>query len=79
MRPETLLKIEFEVSQIDNLLADTKPLLKLVHHKEPDSIESAALGLFLHSFYSGIESIMKFAAKEKHGKLPSGNKWHTWF
>ena len=76
MKPETLLKVEFEISQIDDLLADTTPLLKLVHHKEPDTIECAALGLFLHSFYSGIENIMKFIVKDKHGELPSGNKWH---
>jgi len=76
MKPETLLKVEFEISQIDDLLADTMALLKLVHHKKPDTIESAALGLFLHSFYSGIENIMKFTVKETRGKLPDGNKWH---
>ena len=76
MKLETLMKIEFEISQIDSLLSETDPLLKLVHRKKPDMIEAAALGLFLHSFYNGIENIMKFIIKEKYGKLPSGIKWH---
>ena len=51
MRPETIMKIEFEVSQIDMLLDETFPLLKLAQIKTPDTIETAALGLFLQSFY----------------------------
>jgi|GEM_PF-257738 len=76
MKPETLMKIEFEISQIDSLLDENAALLKLVHDKKPDMIEAAALGLFLHSFYNGVENIMKFAVKEECGKLPSGVKWH---
>ena len=76
MKPETIVKVEFEIFQIDKLLNETSPLLKLVHIKTPDMVETAALGLFLHSFYNGIENIIKFIIKEEHGKLPSGNKWH---
>jgi len=73
---EILLKIEFEIKQIDKLINETTPLLKLVRIKTPDMVETAALGLFLHSFYNGIENILKSVIKEKNGKLPSGNKWH---
>jgi hypothetical protein len=52
------------------------PLLKLARSKTPDMVETAALGLFLHSFYNGIENIIKFIMKEKYCKLPSGTKWH---
>jgi len=76
MNHETILKVDFEISQIDILLAETMPLLKLPYSKTPDMVETAALGLFLHSFYNGIENILKFIIKEKHGMLPSGNKWH---
>ena len=80
MNRETILKVEFEISQIDMLLDmlldETEPLLKLAQMKTPDMVETAALGLFLHSFYNGIENIIKFIIKEKYGKLPSGNKWH---
>ena len=76
MKRETIMKTEFEISQIDTLLDETMPLLKLAHNKTPDMVESAALGLFLHSFYNGIENIIKFIIKEKHGTLPSSSKWH---
>jgi len=76
MKRETIMKVEFEISQIDTLLDETMPLLKLAHNKTPDMVESAALGLFLHSFYNGIENMMKFIIKEKYGKLPSSGKWH---
>jgi hypothetical protein len=73
---ETILKVEFEVLQIDKLLNETTPLLKLAQNKIPDTVETAALGLFLHSFYNGIENIIKSVIKEEYGKLPSSNKWH---
>ena len=76
MNHETIMKIEFEISQIDKLIDETMPLLKLAQNKIPDMVETAALGLFLHSFYNGIENIMKFVIKEKYGKLPSSTKWH---
>jgi len=76
MNNETILKIEFEISQIDTLLHETESLLKLAHNKTPDMIETAAMGLLLQSFYNGIENIMKFIIKEKYEKLPSGIKWH---
>jgi len=76
MTQETVLKIKFEISQVDMMINETEPLLKLVQNKIPDKIEIAALGLFLHSFYNGIENILKFIVKEEHGKLPSGIKWH---
>jgi len=76
MNHETMIKVEFEIAQIDNLFKETSPLLKLSHNKTPDMVETAALGLFLHSFYNGIENIIKCIIREKYGKLPSGNKWH---
>jgi len=76
MNRETILKVVFEISQIDKLLDETEPLLKLAQNKIPDTVETAALGLFLHSFYNGIENIIKFIMKEKYGRLPSSNKWH---
>jgi hypothetical protein len=76
MDHETILKIEFEISQIDKLIDETAPLLKLAKNKMPDMVETAALGLFLHSFYNGIENIMKLIIKENYGKLPSSTKWH---
>jgi hypothetical protein len=76
MNRETILKIEFEISQINTLISETMPLIKLAHIKTPDMVETAALGLFLQSFYNGVENIIKFIMSEKYGKLPSSTKWH---
>jgi hypothetical protein len=73
---DIIIKVEFEISQIDKLINETMPLLELAHIKKPDMIETAALGLFLQSFYNGIENILKFIIKEKYSKLPSTDKWH---
>ena len=76
MNKDVILKVDFEISQIDKLIDETKPLLQLAHNKTPDMVETAALGLFLHSFYNGVENIIKFIIKEKYGKLPSSYKWN---
>ena len=76
MDNKTILKVEYEIAQIDKLLDETEPLLKLAKMKIPDHIEKSALGLFLHSFYCGVENIMKFIMKSIHGKLPSNLNWH---
>ena len=76
MNYDTIIKVEFEISQIDKLISETMPLLRLAQIKMPYMIETAALGLLLQSFYNGIENIIKFIVKEKYSKLPSGDKWH---
>ena len=74
---ETLkTKILFEISQINKLLNDSKPLIDLCKLKIPDFIELSAAALILHSFYNGIENILKLITKFYDNKLPNGNKWH---
>jgi hypothetical protein len=68
--------ILFEISQIDKLLSEGKPLLDLCKLKVPDFIEKSAAGLLLHSFYNGIENILLLIIKSKDVKLPIGQKWH---
>jgi hypothetical protein len=69
-------KILFEMSQIDKLLNDSKPLFDLCKIKQPDFIEMAAAALVLHSFYNCIENILVLIFKSFNEKLPEGNKWH---
>jgi hypothetical protein len=69
-------KILFEISQIDKLLEDSKPLLDLCKLKIPDFIEMSAAALTLHSFYNGIENLLIIIIKHYHERLPSGDKWH---
>jgi hypothetical protein len=70
------LKIIFEISQIDKLLNDGKPLLDLCKLKTPDFIEMSASALLLHSFYNGIENILRLIIKFYDTKLPNDIKWH---
>jgi len=70
------IKLLFEISQIDKLLDDSKPLLELYKMKTPDFIEMSAGAMVLHSFYNGIENILTLIYKFYDGQLPNSNKWH---
>jgi hypothetical protein len=69
-------KLLFEISQMDKLLNDSKPLFDLYKLKTPDFIEMSAGAMVLHSFYNGIENILVLIFKHYDGQLPNGNKWH---
>jgi hypothetical protein len=69
-------KLLFEISQIDKLLNDSKPLFDLYKLKMPDFIEMSAGALVLHSFYNGIENIILLIFKHYDGLLPNSSKWH---
>jgi hypothetical protein len=70
------IKINFEISQIDKLLNDSKPLLDLCALKTPDFIEMSAAALIVHSFYNGIENILRLIIKFYDPELPNDTKWH---
>jgi hypothetical protein len=61
---------------MDKLLDSHKPLLGLCKLKTPDLIEMSATAMFLHSFYNGIENILKLLIKFYDNKLPNDTKWH---
>ncbi|MCL2411580.1 MAG: hypothetical protein FWC97_08060 [Treponema sp.] len=69
-------KISYEISQIDKLIGDAKPLFDLCKLKKPDFIEISAASMVLHSFYNGIENILILIIKQYDGQLPNSNKWH---
>jgi hypothetical protein len=69
-------KLVFEISQIDRLLIDSKPLFDLCKLKSPDFIEMSAAAMVLHSFYNGIECMLILIFKHYDGQLPISNKWH---
>ena len=69
-------KILFEISQIEKLLNDGKPLLNLCKIRVPDFIELSACAMVLHSFYNGIENILILIFKYYDKQLPNSNKWH---
>ena len=69
-------KIELEISRIQKLLNDAKPLLDLCKLKEPDFIEITAMAQILHSFYNGVESVALMLIKGINEKAPNDNRWH---
>jgi len=69
-------KLSFEISQIDKLISDGNPLLKLCEKKIPDYIELSAAALLLHSFYNGIENILILILKNYKEEV-IGEKWHS--
>jgi len=70
------IRVTFEISQVDKLLNDSKPLLDLCKLKTPDFIEISAAAMLLHSFYNGIENILRLIIKFYDAKLPNDIKWH---
>ena len=70
------IKIEHEISRIEKLITEAKPLLDLCKIKEPDFIEITAAAQILHSFYNGVESIIIIFFKSMGEKLPNDIHWH---
>jgi len=70
------VKLLFEISQIDKLISDGKPLLNLCKQKIPDYIEISAAALLLHSFYNGIENILTLIFKNYNEDISGETKWH---
>ena len=69
-------KILYEISQIDKLISDAKPLFDLCKAKKPEFIEISAASMVMHSFYNGIENILTLIIKHYEGQLPNNSKWH---
>ena len=69
-------KINYEISRIEKLINDAKPLLDLCKLKEPDFVEISATAQILHSFYNGVESIVILFIKNMNEKVPDDNRWH---
>ncbi len=66
--------VEFEL--LDRLFETHRSLIAQCEEVEPTAVEVSALGAMLHSFYSGVENILKRVASEVDGSVPSGESWH---
>lgn len=67
---------DVEFQQLDRLLATYRPLLERCQSEVPNAIELSALAAMLHSFYNGIENLLKRVAVETGEALPDGDVWH---
>ena len=69
-------QIDIERQQLRRLLETHRPLLEKCGSTFPDTVELSALAALLHSFYTGVENILKRIAIEIDGGLPSSEFWH---
>lgn len=69
-------QINFEIEEIDRLLADYAPFLEPMFHKEPNLADKTVAGSVLHSFYNGLENIFNVVAKRYDRQVPTGDQSH---
>lgn len=69
-------QVAVELEQLDSLLETYRPLLERCAATAPDAIELAALAAMLHSFYNGVENLLKRVVVESGEELPDGDLWH---
>lgn len=65
-----------EREQLRRLLATMQPLLDKCRASPPTDIELSALAAMLHSFYTGVENILKRVAVEIDRQPVRGELWH---
>ncbi len=70
-------EIAVERQLLNRLLDSHRELRQRSAQTEPGPVEISALAAMLHSFYTGIENVMKRIAFRIDGGLPEGPAWHT--
>ncbi len=62
----SLLKVEIEstFSDLERIVSEIKEAIKEIDSSIPTYRDKAALGALLHSFYNGIENVLKRLAEE---------------
>lgn len=76
MAKSLAVAVQFELDQIEQLLATYAPLREAVQHTPPDVVQVTAIAAMLHSFYNGVEHLLVLIAKHGAGPLPTGAQWH---
>jgi len=75
--PETKERVDLELGQMQRMLSEHQSLLNSASSGEPGSSEILALAALLHSFYGGVENILKRIAAEIDNEVPNGSRWHS--
>lgn len=68
--------VRLERQQLRRLLDEYRPLFEKCAANPPNLTELAALASVLHSFYNGVENILKRVATELDGGALGGQFWH---
>lgn len=69
-------QIATELEQLRRLLQTHHSLFNRSSEPDPSAIELMAMAAVLHSFYNGVENILKRIAIEIDDSMPSGDFWH---
>jgi hypothetical protein len=69
-------QVATELEQLRRLLETHRSLLNRSSGSIPSAIELSALAAMLHSFYNGVENVLKRIAIEIDGAVPTGEFWH---
>ena len=69
-------QVDLAFEQFEQLLGTYRPLIERCRSAGPDAVELAALAAMLHSFYNGVENLLKRIAVENGEELPRGDTWH---
>lgn len=70
-------QIRVELEQLDRLLTRHPGLIEKCRTRPPTDVETDALAVLLHSFYSGVENVFKRVSLAMDGNLPEGEFWQT--
>ena len=69
--------IRTELGLLNHLLTTHRALLRKRYPPEPDAAELSALAAVLHSFYTGLENLLKRIVVHVDGQGPEGPAWHS--
>jgi hypothetical protein len=72
----TWREVEIEIDNLRRLLSTHSALLDRCRASTPSSDELLAVAAILHSFYTGIERILKRLVTVAYGEHFSGGTWH---
>jgi len=69
-------EIESDFAGLETVINEIREIREGLVTLEPTHKDKAALGAFVHSFYNGIENILKRLAQEIENSVPVGEGWH---
>lgn len=76
MSPEIGQQVTIELERLNHLIAVHQQLLKTCTISTPSPVELSALAAMLHSFYTGIENILKRIEIASGHSVPKTEAWH---
>jgi hypothetical protein len=73
---DLVIKLEFELGQLRQLLAESQELLDSAVVETPTATNRWAIGAILHAFYNGVENCLKRIVAEYDGSALKDSHWH---